>query len=201
MRHGDIWRGIDALAAQNGLSTSGLAKLAGLDATAFNKSKRLAKDGRPRWPTTESVARIIDAVNSDFTEFAALVANASEARLPLVRQGRFSIDEAGALSVEQDKKSAPSKFNFEPGAFVIEIEGESLAPVFADGDRLLVLPEAECRTGDHALIKTRMGQELIATCRDAKAGGSAEFVNMLDETSVFERVDLAWAAKVVLVGP
>ncbi|MEL6861954.1 MAG: helix-turn-helix transcriptional regulator, partial [Pseudomonadota bacterium] len=53
MQHGDIWRGLDELAARSGLSTSGLARLAGLDATAFNKSKRQSKDGRLRWPTTE----------------------------------------------------------------------------------------------------------------------------------------------------
>ena len=200
MRHGDIWRGIDALAAQNGLSTSGLAKLAGLDATAFNKSKRTAKDGRPRWPTTESVARILEAVNSDLFEFAALVTHSSEARLPLVRLGRVAIDATGALILDRDK-SFVSKFSFDPGAFVLEVEGSDGASVFSHGDRLLVLPGADFRVGDFALIKTHDEQYLIAACRDAKAGDSAEFMNILDETNVFERVDLAWAAKLVLVSP
>jgi hypothetical protein len=78
MRHADIWRGIDRLAAHNGLSASGLARLAGLDATAFNPSKRTAKDGRPRWPSTESVASALSAVGAGFDDLAAMIEGGSE---------------------------------------------------------------------------------------------------------------------------
>src|SRR5690606_18980330 len=56
LTHSRIWTAIDSLAQSNGLSASGLAKRAGLDPTTFNKSKRVAPDGRPRWPSTESLA-------------------------------------------------------------------------------------------------------------------------------------------------
>jgi phage repressor protein C with HTH and peptisase S24 domain len=52
---------------------SGLARRAGLDSTAFNKSKRLSSDGRPRWPSTESLAKIIEATGSSLNEFIALI--------------------------------------------------------------------------------------------------------------------------------
>ncbi len=55
--HSAIWDAIDALAKRHGLSVSGLARLSGLDATAFNPSKRVGKDGRERWPSTESIAK------------------------------------------------------------------------------------------------------------------------------------------------
>ena len=54
--HRDIWRAIDRLAQTFGYSPSGLAKQAGLDPTSFNKSKRQSADGKPRWPSTESIA-------------------------------------------------------------------------------------------------------------------------------------------------
>src|SRR5918993_2117703 len=73
MRHDDIWRAIDALAAENGLSASGLARRAGLDATAFNPSKRIGGDGRARWPSTESVAKVLAATGTGIEAFAALV--------------------------------------------------------------------------------------------------------------------------------
>ena len=44
MKHEDVWRAIDALAQEHGLSASGLAKRAGLDPTTFNKSKRRTLD-------------------------------------------------------------------------------------------------------------------------------------------------------------
>ena len=40
LTHGKIWTAIDALARRYGLTPSGLARRAGLDATAFNPSKR-----------------------------------------------------------------------------------------------------------------------------------------------------------------
>ena len=61
LSHSQIWTALDRLAARAGLSPSGLAKKSGLDPTTFNKSKRITPDGRPRWPSTESVAKALDA--------------------------------------------------------------------------------------------------------------------------------------------
>ena len=76
MRHDDIWRAIDTLAAENGLSSSGLARKAGLDPTSFNLSKRRATDGRLRWPSSESLAKILAATGARLEDFTALVSGA-----------------------------------------------------------------------------------------------------------------------------
>ena len=73
LSHQTVWAAIDALAERYSLSASGLAKRAGLDSTAFNKSKRLSADGRPRWPSTESIAKIIVATGSSVDEFLTLL--------------------------------------------------------------------------------------------------------------------------------
>ena len=73
MKHEDIWRAIDALAAESGMSASGLAKKAGLDPTTFNKSKRRTVDGHERWPGTESVSKILNATGASLESFTALV--------------------------------------------------------------------------------------------------------------------------------
>lgn len=52
MKYEQVWEAVDKLANINGLSPSGLAKKAGLDATTFNKSKRTRPDGKKggrRW--------------------------------------------------------------------------------------------------------------------------------------------------------
>jgi phage repressor protein C with HTH and peptisase S24 domain len=71
--HDDIWKAIDLLAAEYGYSPSGLAKKAGLDPTTFNKSKRLSADGKPRWPSTESISKILAVTNCTMAEFFALL--------------------------------------------------------------------------------------------------------------------------------
>lgn len=76
MKHEDIWRALDTLAAENGLSASGLAKRSGLDPTTFNVSKRRMPDGRARWPSTESVSKVLDAVGASLEQFTSLVTGA-----------------------------------------------------------------------------------------------------------------------------
>lgn len=48
MKYEQVWDAVDKLARAHGLSPSGLAKKAGLDATTFNKSKRIRPDGKKK---------------------------------------------------------------------------------------------------------------------------------------------------------
>src|SRR3954452_11491274 len=74
LTHDQIWGALDRLAARAGLSPSGLARRAGLDPTTFNKSKRVSSDGRLRWPSTESIAKVLEATGASLDEFMTLVA-------------------------------------------------------------------------------------------------------------------------------
>lgn len=72
MTHEDIWRAIEKFAIEHGMSCSGLARCSGLDPTTFNKSKRWTKEGQPRWPSTNSISKILSSTGStiqDFTKF------------------------------------------------------------------------------------------------------------------------------------
>ena len=64
-----IWKAVDELAREHGLSASRLSIMAGLDPTALNKSKRIGSDGRPRWMSTETVAKILAVTNTSLGEF------------------------------------------------------------------------------------------------------------------------------------
>ena len=75
LQHQKIWSAIDLLAEKNGLSVSGLAKISGLDPTALNKCKRFQPEkrgGQPRWPSMESVVKILHSTNTSFLDFAIL---------------------------------------------------------------------------------------------------------------------------------
>ena len=50
-----------------------LARKAGLDPTSFNPSKRNGPDGRPRWPTMESIDRVLNASGATLEEFTDLL--------------------------------------------------------------------------------------------------------------------------------
>ena len=72
MTHEDVWRAIERFATDHGMSCSGLAKCSGLDPTTFNKSKRWSKEGQPRWPSTNSISKILSSTGAtiqDFTKY------------------------------------------------------------------------------------------------------------------------------------
>src|SRR6202165_2485018 len=73
LTHEQIWTALDRLAERAGLTASGLAKKAGLDPTTFNKSKRITADGRERWPSTESLAKALEATKSSVDSFVQLI--------------------------------------------------------------------------------------------------------------------------------
>jgi phage repressor protein C with HTH and peptisase S24 domain len=84
LRSEDMWMALDLLAEQHGFSPSGLAISAGLDPTAFNRSKRERRNGRARWPSTETIAKVLLATKVSFPDFARLAERACRTR----EQGR-----------------------------------------------------------------------------------------------------------------
>ena len=68
-QHSKIWQTIDKIAYINGLSVSALAKRSGLDATSFNKSKRYYPSGKYRWPSTESICKILNTTGMSWMQF------------------------------------------------------------------------------------------------------------------------------------
>ncbi len=70
MNHLQIWTAIELFAKDHGKTVSALARMSGLDPTTFNKSKRLSENGQERWPSTNSISKILKATNSTFSDFA-----------------------------------------------------------------------------------------------------------------------------------
>lgn len=78
MTHEELWRGIVNVAKWMGLSCSGLAQASGLDATTFNKSKRIDRFGHMRWPSTYSLAKVLNTTGLSLGEFEKFMRQSSE---------------------------------------------------------------------------------------------------------------------------
>jgi len=72
LTHECIWNAIALLAKREGVSLSSLARTSGLDPTSFNRSKRFYQNGKPRWPSTLAISKVLNATECDLTEFALL---------------------------------------------------------------------------------------------------------------------------------
>ncbi len=86
--HDEIWKAIDALAQRHGYSPSGLAKKAGLDPTTFNKSKRTSAEGKPRWPSTESISKILSVTGENISGLLGSGGNSLKEGEPVAVQTR-----------------------------------------------------------------------------------------------------------------
>jgi phage repressor protein C with HTH and peptisase S24 domain len=167
LTHNQIWHAIDALAARHGLSASGLAKLAGLDPTTFNKSKRGGANGKLRWPSTESVSKILNATGASLDEFVTLLARNGEQQrvynraVPLIGMAQAGndgyFDDAG-FPAGAGWDEIPFPEVADEHAYALEITGESMMPVFRDGDRIIVSPGASIRRGDRVVVRTNGGE-------------------------------------------
>lgn len=212
MKHEDIWRALDTLAAEYGLSASGLAKRSGLDATTFNPSKRRMPDGRARWPSTESIAKVLDATGASLEQFTALVSGAralssaatqraATRRIPLIglaqAGGEGFFDDGGyPVGGGWDEVSLPEIGD--PNAYALEISGDSMEPVYRDGDMIIVSPAAPIRRGDRVVVRTTRG-EVMAKQLSRRSARRVELksLNPAHPDYSFELNDVAWVHRII----
>ena len=166
LSHSQIWRAIDALAARHGMSPSGLAKQAGLDPTTFNKSKRGGDGSKLRWPSTESLAKVLTATGASLEDFVTLVNEGGQRAIRIRMVPLIGMAQAGNEGYFDDA-GFPAGSGWEdiafpeiadPHCYALEITGDSMLPVYRDGDRVLVSPSGSLRRGDRVVVKTLAGE-------------------------------------------
>ena len=171
LTHSDIWNAVDRLAAKSGLSASGLAKAAGLDPTTFNKSKRITPEGRPRWPSTESIAKSLQATGVNVDTFVSLITDrggASTQAIPLIglaQAGSGGYFDDGGFPVGKGWDEIAFPAVNDEHAYALEVSGNSMEPAYRDGTVILVSPAATVRRGDRVVVKTRDGEVMAKELR------------------------------------
>lgn len=163
MSHHDIWQAVDRLADLHELSPSALAKKAGLDATTFNKSKRVMNDGKLRWPSTESIMRVLDATKTNWDEFVTLMSEENTTKaLPNAHISLLPFNEA-AKTASFNAVGSPHGDAWDDIAFpnihtnaifALELNDNDHAPLYRENDRLIIDPQAQLRKGDRVFIRT-----------------------------------------------
>jgi phage repressor protein C with HTH and peptisase S24 domain len=202
MNHVQIWRALDALAARKGMTASGLARAAGLDPTTFNRSKRQAPDGKPRWPSTESIARALNAADIGWEEFAALVVGRDGAgrAIPIVGMARAGadgfFDESGFPIGADETVRFPNLGD--DRVYALEIAGDSMEPTYRAGDLVIVQPGAAVRRGDRVVVRTRSG-EVMAKVLGRRNDQMVELISLNPSHRPRElaAADVDWIARIV----
>lgn len=213
LTHENVWSAIDRLAASFGYSASGLAKQAGLDPTSFNKSKRHSSDGKPRWPSTESISRILSATGATMSDFLALMGNDEDLQAAGRRQTipLIGFAQAGAKGYfDEDgypKGDSWDEIQFPDNAalkneatYALEVNGDSMEPLYRKGDVLVISRDGRVRKGDRVVIRTTTGEvmakELI---RKSPAKIELKSLNPIHENRTLGANDVSWMARILWV--
>jgi len=203
--HNDIWNALDRLAIALSKSPSALARQAGLDPTTFNKSKRISSSGKDRWPSTESLSKVLATVDMSFEDFARF-ADQTGAHGPAVKliglaqagdEGFF--DDAGfPVGGGWEDVRVPGMRN--DNVYCLQIAGNSMSPVLRHGDKVLVAPNETVRRGDRVVVKTLEG-EVMAKELKTITQTKIELISLNTEYEdrQFSRQDIAWIARIVWV--
>ena len=208
LKHDDIWRAIDALASSRGFSPSGLARRAGLDATSFNPSKRVALNGKPRWPSTESLSKALAAADCSLAEFLGLMGEDGPTRhIPLLTLAKAASEDAF------DASGAPLRDSWDeielpgvvaeirdPGLYALKVASDDMEPTYRQDDVMIVSPAARVQRGDRLIARLRDGS---VTVREL-VGRTSDHVEWatLDAAHATTRLDIGevlWMARILWV--
>ncbi|MGO6816274.1 S24 family peptidase [Rhizobium leguminosarum] len=220
LSHNQIWEALDRLAERHELTPSGLARRAGLDPTSFNKSKRLSADGRLRWPSTESIAKVLDATGASMEQFLAFMrpdaglskppAGPKENAFPpqgssipllgFAQAGAGGFFDDGGFPAGQgwDVVEFPAAPSQKAGVYALEVQGESMMPLYRDGDVLIVEPGAQVRRNDRVVVRTNEG-EVMAKVLLRQSPRSIELLSLNPEhpNRTLELSDVDWIARII----
>ena len=220
LKHQDIWRAIDLLAESNGLSASGLAKLAGLDPTSFNPSKRSTTDGRARWPSTETLAKIFQVTGEAFERLPDYIrgdvshlnpegnprANKLGGlhKIPLLgcaQAGEAGYFDDSGFPVGQGWEMIEFPKFGDSSVYALEVSGESMEPLYRDGDILIVSPSADnLRRGDRVVVRTKKGEVMAKQMnRITQTQVTLKSLNETFEDIILPREAVQWVARILWV--
>lgn len=203
LTHSQIWNALDRLAARSKLTPSGLAKKAGLDPTTFNKSKRITPEGRPRWPSTESVAKSLAATSTKVDTFVSLITDGkpSISNVPLIgfaEAGTGGYFDDGGFPVGKGWEDIAFPSLTDEHAYALEISGDSMKPTYRDGDIIVVSPSAPVRKGDRVVVKTKDDEVLVKELK-RKTVKHIELtsLNAQHRDRTIQMSDVQWIARIV----
>lgn len=206
--HTDIWRGIDRLASEHGFSASGLAKRAGLDPTAFNRSKRTSPEGKPRWPSTESISKILAVTNASMSDFIALIQSESSTQksvsiavIGFAQAGENGyFDEDGYPEGDSWDDVVLPHFHTKANEkqYALKVSGDSMHPLYRNGDVLVVCPSESIRKGDRIIVKTNEGEVLAKELiQKSTKKITLRSLNSAYEDRVFKPTEIHWMARII----
>jgi phage repressor protein C with HTH and peptisase S24 domain len=84
------------------------------------------------------------------------------------------------------------------GVYALEVSGDSMLPLYRDGDVVIVQPGAAIRRGDRVVVKTKSG-EVMAKVLSRQSSKRVELVSLNPDhpDRVVAAADIDWIARII----
>lgn len=211
LSHEAIWLAIDRLAEYTNLSTSGLARKAGLDPTAFNRSKRISPEGKPRWPSTESLSKILMVTGVSISDFMTFVETRDVyvisrvlrpiAHLPMTKamSGNYFLPGGFPTAGNWDAVEIAEITPLADNDFTFEVDTYDYEPVYRYGTVLILSSTYDIRRNDRIIVKLKNGDFKIGIFerRSALKLDMKEIMDPNAATLSIPNEDIEWVTRIL----
>jgi phage repressor protein C with HTH and peptisase S24 domain len=165
----------------------------------------VSPEGRERWPSTESISKILKATGATLEDFLRLVEPSGSLRrsmIPLI--GMEEAMSGKVFNEEGMPNEGPGWDEIEfpdfgqEKVFALEVTGDGLGPLYRDGDILIVSPTASTRKGDRIVVCTTGGQ-ILAQELKRRSAKTLEMTSLAkdQEDQVIPAEEIAWSARIM----
>ena len=158
---------------------------------------------------------MLDATGASIDEFFTLSDSTRDAGLPqgafppqagtipllgFAQAGAGGFFDDGGFPAGQgwDVVEFPAPPDRRAGVYALEVQGDSMLPLYRDGDVLIVEPGAPVRRGDRVVVKTREG-EVMAKVLHRQRPRAIELVSLNPEhpNRNFDIDEIDWIARII----
>jgi phage repressor protein C with HTH and peptisase S24 domain len=168
----------------------------------------MTKQAKPRWPSTESLAKILTATDTRFEDFVGLMSDRpgggrSEVATQRLRcvpiaaaEERSLFDESGFPTSEGwDEIEFPGLID--DATYALEVQGSGHEPIYRDGDILVLSPKANIRRHDRVALKAAAGDIALGVL-DRRTAQRIELRSFgRNEIVAFAVAEVVWLSRVI----
>jgi phage repressor protein C with HTH and peptisase S24 domain len=84
------------------------------------------------------------------------------------------------------------------GTYALEVSGDSMLPLYRDGDVIVVSPGAQLRRGDRVVVRTHGGEVMVKLLhRQTPKQVELHSVNPEHPNRIIDMADVEWIARIV----
>lgn len=185
------------------MTPSRLAQMSGLDPALLSQGRRKRPDGTFRWPSLETLSRILNRFDMTMDDFSGLMFGdpAAKAGFMLPCLNLYAASDDGHF----DKNNLPIRSKWlkvdfpdlrDPNCFGLIVDTDRYEPVYRENALLVCSPAHQVRRGDRIAFKAEDGYVRLATLVRQSTFTTDLASILTEDVETLPTASLIWTARI-----